>query len=137
MDRMQLEGSGGSAAADGSPTNRLLVVGSINPATRAGQLQPLFILPNAVEVQPRVPGPYAIVLRNCGGRGVGPLSVHSVRIACRSLAGRTHEQAGNGAFRGRVGPLRGGHGPCRHREFQRLRCSSPCAPGPIRRRCRC
>jgi hypothetical protein len=67
MDRMQLEGSGGGAAAAGATSDRLLVVGSIDPATNVAQLQPLFILPNAAEVQPRVPGPYAIVLRNTAG----------------------------------------------------------------------
>jgi hypothetical protein len=67
MDRIQLEGSGGGAAAASATTDRLLVVGSIDPATKVVQLQPLFILPNAVEVQMRVPGPYAIVLRNAAG----------------------------------------------------------------------
>lgn len=67
MDRMQMEARGGGAATARSTTDRLLVVGTIHPAANAMSLQPLFILPNAAEIQPRVPGPYAIVLRNAAG----------------------------------------------------------------------
>lgn len=66
MDRLQSEGAAGAGAA-GLTADRLLVVGSTDPATGAVELQPLFIVPNAVERQPRVPGPYAIVLRNAAG----------------------------------------------------------------------
>ncbi len=44
--------------------DRLLVTGSIDPATNAVELQPLYIIPDAGDVEPREPGPYAIVLRN-------------------------------------------------------------------------
>jgi subtilisin-like proprotein convertase family protein len=68
MDRMQLEArTGGGAAAAASTTDRLVVVGTIHPATNTISLQPLFILPNAEEIQTRVPGPYAIVLRTAAG----------------------------------------------------------------------
>jgi subtilisin-like proprotein convertase family protein len=62
-------GSGAAATAGvgGEVTNRLLVIGTIDPATMAVQLQPLFIVPNAGELKERVPGPYAIVLRDAGG----------------------------------------------------------------------
>ena len=48
-------------------TDRLLVVGTIDPATDAAALQPLFILPSTGELKPRVAGDYAIVLRNAAG----------------------------------------------------------------------
>lgn len=48
-------------------TDRLLVMGSIDPATGEVTLNPLFVIPNASDVEPRVPGPYAIVLRNASG----------------------------------------------------------------------
>ena len=62
----------GSGAADrlvrsGVVTDRLLVVGTIDPSSMAVQLQPLFIVPNAPELKERIPGPYAIVLRDAGG----------------------------------------------------------------------
>jgi hypothetical protein len=48
-------------------TDRLMVGGSIDPATNQVNLQPLFVVPNAGDVEERVPGPYAIVLRNAAG----------------------------------------------------------------------
>lgn len=61
-----------SAAADRSvlnPTDRLLVIGSIISAT--GQisvsLQPLLVFPDSGDLDPRIPGPYAIVLRSSAG----------------------------------------------------------------------
>lgn len=48
-------------------TDRLLVVGSIDAASGEVRLQPLLLLPDAEEVKLRVPGPYAIVLRNDSG----------------------------------------------------------------------
>jgi len=48
-------------------TDRLLVVGTIDPATNEVTLAPLFVVPNAGDVAPREPGDYAIVLRDAGG----------------------------------------------------------------------
>jgi hypothetical protein len=48
-------------------TERLLVVGTIDPATHAVTLQPLFVVPNAGDIKPRVPGDYGIVLRGADG----------------------------------------------------------------------
>jgi hypothetical protein len=48
-------------------TDRLLVTGSIDPGTHEVELQPLFVIPNADDLQPRVPGDYAIVLRSASG----------------------------------------------------------------------
>lgn len=48
-------------------TDRLLVVGSINPEVNQVNLQPLFIMSNAGELEERIPGDYAIVLRNASG----------------------------------------------------------------------
>lgn len=48
-------------------TDRLLVTGVIDLQTNQVQLQPLFVLSNASDVQERIPGPYAIVLRNTAG----------------------------------------------------------------------
>lgn len=47
--------------------DRLLVAGSINPATGQVDLSALYVIPNAGDVEPRLPGPYAIVLRGGGG----------------------------------------------------------------------
>jgi hypothetical protein len=47
--------------------DRLLVVGTIDPTTGDTELAPLFVIPNAPNVEPRIPGPYAIVLRGAGG----------------------------------------------------------------------
>ena len=47
--------------------DRLLVMGSIDPVKQEVILNPLFVIPNAGDVDPRVPGPYAIVLRNAAG----------------------------------------------------------------------
>lgn len=48
-------------------TDRLLVTGSIDPTTHQVDLQPLFIIPDAGDLQPRVPGSYALVLRSASG----------------------------------------------------------------------
>jgi hypothetical protein len=70
MDQFQSEGGPAAAAAaaavEANQTDRLLVVGSIDPATNHVELQPLFVLPGAGELTQRIPGPYAIVLRNAG-----------------------------------------------------------------------
>ena len=54
-------------ASDSAPTDRLLVVGSIDASTDMVTLEPLFIVPNADDLKPPVPGPYAIVLRDAVG----------------------------------------------------------------------
>lgn len=57
-----------SAAPDASTaTDRLLVSGSIDPATDAVELATLYVVPDAAEIEPSIPGPYAIVLRGAGG----------------------------------------------------------------------
>ncbi|HSP97303.1 MAG TPA: hypothetical protein VL049_08675, partial [Candidatus Dormibacteraeota bacterium] len=65
-----LRGAGTAAANEAEPTDRLLVVGSIDLDTHATYLQPLFVVPDAVELDPRVPGAYAVVLRDELGRQV-------------------------------------------------------------------
>lgn len=47
--------------------DRLMVVGTIDPATGATELQPLFVLPDVGDVDPATPGDYAIVLRAANG----------------------------------------------------------------------
>jgi subtilisin-like proprotein convertase family protein len=49
------------------PTDRLLVLGTINAETNEVDLQPLFIIPNAEDLVERTPGDYAIVLLDSGG----------------------------------------------------------------------
>lgn len=46
---------------------RLLVTGMINPFSNTVELQPLYVIPNAGDIEPRVPGNYSIVLRNSTG----------------------------------------------------------------------
>jgi len=48
-------------------SDRLLVAGTIDPATNTAALTPLFVIPNAPDVIARTPGAYAIVLRNNSG----------------------------------------------------------------------
>jgi subtilisin-like proprotein convertase family protein len=58
------------AGAPGERVDRLVVVGAIDRSatpTPSVTLQPLFIIPDALDLDPRVPGPYAIVLRDAGG----------------------------------------------------------------------
>jgi hypothetical protein len=43
------------------------VTGQINAGTLAVQLDPMFVIPDAGDIEPREPGPYAIVLRGPGG----------------------------------------------------------------------
>ena len=45
----------------------LLVAGTIDPSTNQVDLLPLLVLPEAEEVNPIIPGDYAIVLRDSGG----------------------------------------------------------------------
>ncbi len=48
-------------------TDRLLVTGTIDPATNTAELEPLFVIPNAGDIKQRVPGDYVIVLRSADG----------------------------------------------------------------------
>ena len=64
------QGQSSAAGPPASPAaiaDRLLVSGTIDPATLAVRLQPLYVVPNAPDVNPPLPGPYAIVLRAAGG----------------------------------------------------------------------
>jgi len=45
-------------------TDRLLVSGTIDPTTDEVALNPLMVIPDAGDIQERIPGDYAIVLRN-------------------------------------------------------------------------
>jgi hypothetical protein len=47
-------------------TTRLLVSGTYDPALQLLNLLPLYVIPDAGEVEVRIPGPYAIVLRDEG-----------------------------------------------------------------------
>ncbi len=48
--------------------DRLLVTGSINPTTKAINLEPFFVIPNAGDLAQIVPGPYTIVLKDSTGQ---------------------------------------------------------------------
>ena len=67
MDFFQTGGGVAGTVAGTVRTDRLLVVGSIDLGSGEVRLQPLLLLPDAEEVKIRVPGPYAIVLRDAGG----------------------------------------------------------------------
>jgi hypothetical protein len=72
LDYLQTEITPVSAVSLAAPssaqqTDRLLVSGTIDPATNTAELTPLFVVPNAHDVVPRTPGNYAIVLRDSGG----------------------------------------------------------------------
>jgi len=54
-------------AADTEEIDRLMVIGTIDRETGATELMPLFVIPDAQDVEPRTPGAYAIVLRGSGG----------------------------------------------------------------------
>jgi hypothetical protein len=65
-----------------APADRLLVVGTIDPETNSADLQPLFVVPNAEALDPRLPGDYAIVLHNEAGSELAqypftPAAIHS------------------------------------------------------------
>ncbi len=65
MNRMQSESIGARGLIESM--DRLQVVGSIDGDSGEVTLGPLFILPDATELEPRVPGEYAIVLRDEAG----------------------------------------------------------------------
>ncbi len=68
LDYFQRSSAAGSAAGDITPdADRLLVVGTIDPATNVVDLQPLFILPEAPDLKQPMPGNYAIALRDAIG----------------------------------------------------------------------
>ncbi|MBX7219936.1 MAG: hypothetical protein K1Y36_08310 [Blastocatellia bacterium] len=50
-----------------NPQDRLLIFGQINPKTKAAEFDPFFVLPNALDVEPRTEGDYRIVLKDAGG----------------------------------------------------------------------
>jgi hypothetical protein len=50
-----------------STADRLVVVGALLTATQELTLQPLYVVPDALDVEPRVLGAYAIVLRGAAG----------------------------------------------------------------------
>jgi hypothetical protein len=67
MDKMQnnlLLSPGEFSSLAGEPTDRILIAGAINLQTGAIELEPVFILPDATEFDTRIPGDYAIVLRD-------------------------------------------------------------------------
>lgn len=49
-----------------TPMDRLLVMGTID-ATGQVELAPLFVIPDAEDTEPNLPGPYALVLRDADG----------------------------------------------------------------------
>ena len=65
MERLQ--DAARQQAGQAAPMDRLLVSGVIDPDTGESILDPLFVIPNAEEQTPRVPGDYAIVLRDDAG----------------------------------------------------------------------
>jgi hypothetical protein len=90
-----LQSSTAAAQADRRGLNvadRLLVTGWIDPAQGTATLNPLFVIPDAGEVQERVPGLYAIVLRDAGGAELArypftPLPMEGGRQAPASSGG--------------------------------------------------
>ncbi len=67
------QGGSGAAAAPAAagdphanPLDRLVVTGSIDPATNAVRLARLYVLPGAGNASPSTPGEYAIALRGAG-----------------------------------------------------------------------
>jgi hypothetical protein len=49
-------------------TDRLMITGYIDPNANEMVLYPMFVLPDAPDLKPLVPGEYTIVLRNSGGQ---------------------------------------------------------------------
>lgn len=63
MDQLRSQG-GAAQLARSAAADRLLVVGSIDPAVPSVRLEPLQLVPGAADVKPRVPGDYTITLRD-------------------------------------------------------------------------
>ena len=72
--------AGGAAAAFDEPVDRLLVVGAIDVATGYVYLEPLFVLPDAGDLEPRVPGDYAIVLLDAAARELARYSFAAAEV---------------------------------------------------------
>ncbi|MCB9433228.1 MAG: hypothetical protein H6668_14720 [Ardenticatenaceae bacterium] len=62
-----------------TPMDRLSIIGTIDPATNQVELAPLFIIPDADDIEPRTPGDYAIVLRNSTGVNWHAIRSHLTR----------------------------------------------------------
>lgn len=67
QDKSRAAGMETAAPDMTTATDRLLVSGSIDPATGTVELAPLYVIPDAPALEPSTPGPYAIVLRGAGG----------------------------------------------------------------------
>ncbi|MBM4431031.1 MAG: hypothetical protein FJ026_11895, partial [Chloroflexi bacterium] len=67
MSYLQTSSLSAAPAETGPLLERLLLVGTINLDTNQVNLQPLAVVPAAPDIEPRQPGPYAIVLRGPGG----------------------------------------------------------------------
>jgi Concanavalin A-like lectin/glucanases superfamily len=67
LGSFQSNAAAGDAPAAVDQIDRLLVVGTIDPQTSAVKLNPLFVIPDAGDLKPRMSGDYAIVLRDAGG----------------------------------------------------------------------
>jgi len=55
------------SSLSGEAVDRLMVNGSIDPVTFETQLSTMILLPDVQEIQERIPGPYAIILRDGDG----------------------------------------------------------------------
>ncbi|MGD8517836.1 MAG: hypothetical protein PVG54_12795, partial [Anaerolineae bacterium] len=66
LDYMQ-DNFGAAAALPRAAGDHLVVSGIIDPGSDTAQLEPLFVVPDPVDVPTRVPGAYDIVLRNGSG----------------------------------------------------------------------
>jgi len=67
MDQLRTEPRSARPRASSAASDRLLVVGSIDPTNARVDLQPLFVIPAATEIEERIPGPYSIILRDAAG----------------------------------------------------------------------
>lgn len=63
MDQLRTEGRT-ARVARAAATDRLLIVGTIDPGVPSVLLEPLQVVPGAADVKPRVPGEYTIILRD-------------------------------------------------------------------------
>jgi len=56
-----------AASAQSIAGPHISVIGKIDTATGTAELEPLFVLPDVVATEPRVPGDYSIILRTAAG----------------------------------------------------------------------